>query len=156
MKGDGRIQKMIGKFLQSSGEFFYVGARREEGSPETLFKWDSDQEVPVHQYAEGGGGDCLTVGSSGGAMVAKDVDCSRKMKPLCIRMDNADSNTNVGNVCDVCSSDGESCLLSLALSGIMKVRAVWSGKTWQSRTYLPVSVWLPAEKWRELAEMLVR
>ena len=127
IKGEGRIQKILGKFLQSRGESFYVGARREEGSPETLFKWDSDQEVPIHQYTEPGGGDCLTVGSSGGSMVTKGVDCSRKMKPLCLKMDNADTNTNVGNVCDVCSSDGESGLLCLTFSSVvsfMKVRAV--------------------------------
>ena len=107
LKGEGRIQKILGKILQSRGESFYVGARREEGSPETLFKWDSDQEVPVHQYTEASSGDCLTLSSSGGSMVTRGVECSRKMKPLCIRLEGAGNNSAVSEVCEECSKDGE-------------------------------------------------
>ena len=81
------------QFLQSQGETFYVGARREEGAPNFLYKWDSDsdQELPVHQYSDPGTGDCLTVSSSDGSLVARGFDCSLKKKPLCLRLDNAAS-----------------------------------------------------------------
>ena len=41
-------------------------------------------------------------------MVTRGVECSRKMKPLCIRLEGAGSNSAVSQVCEECSKDGES------------------------------------------------
>ena len=105
---------MLGKFLRSLGDSFYVRATREQDSsiqPPNLFKWISDSiENPIHHNASLGSGDCLTLSSEDGELRAAGFDCSRKKKPLCLRMNSESSSSNeaVTKVCEVCSSTGES------------------------------------------------
>ena len=108
IKGDGKIQKSLGKLLQLLGQSVYVDARRQEGSPSSLFEYSSDsgEGLPVHHYSSETSGDCLTFDSPDGSLVVRGIDCSTKKKPLCLRVDKANEN-DISNMCDACTAEGK-------------------------------------------------
>ena len=113
IKGDGRIQKSLGKILQSLGESVYVDARRDVSSPSSLFEYSSssseDDNLPVHHFSEDPSGDCLTFVSEAGSLVTRGIDCSTKKKPLCLKVDSVNSE-ELSNMCEACSEEGSGCI----------------------------------------------
>ena len=107
IKGDGKIQKSLGKILQSLGQSVYVDARRQEDSPSSLFEYSSSSSegLPVHHYSAETNGDCLTFDSSDGSLVARGIDCSTKKKPLCLKVDEANTE-DLSDMCEACSGEG--------------------------------------------------
>ena len=107
IKGDGKIQEKLGELLQSLGQSVYVDARRQDDST-SLFEYSStsSQDLPVHHYSAETSGDCLTFDSSDGSLVTRGIDCSTKMKPLCLKVDQADTD-DVTNMCEACTAEGK-------------------------------------------------
>ena len=110
IKDDGKIQKSLGKFLQSMGHPVYVDARRKEGS--NLFEYNKtlSEGQPVHHHVADARGDCLTFEFVNGALVSKGIDCDTPMKPLCLKVDTAGPDDVIDNICETCSGKSKSCI----------------------------------------------
>ena len=108
IKDDGKIQKSLGKILQSMGQSVYVDARRKEGS--VLFEYNStsSEGLPVYHHVADASGDCLTFESEGGSLVSRGIDCTSKKKPLCLKVDAANPE-DLTNICETCSGKSKSC-----------------------------------------------
>ena len=108
IKDDGKIQKTLGKILQSMGHPVYVDARRKEGS--NLFEYNKtfSEGQPVHHHVADASGDCLTFESVNGALVSRGIPCDTPMKPFCLKVDEANPD-EVTDICDNCSGKSKSC-----------------------------------------------